>query len=173
MAIFSARRGIGIACRGRGSVGFATKAASDTWRSVRRWAGGPYCISLVSRQSLSSRRHVSATVRRRKIPWSHFGSFRTGPDHRSARFALRENGRCHYIADRTVAAVASASPGCRKGNLHMFAQNCQIGNQSINKCCSCVLGVFLSLSVMSGHVLGQLAPGVEEGDLFAGARPSA
>ena len=51
----------------------------------------------------------------------------------------------------------------------MFAQNSQLGNQSINKCCSCVLGVILALSVMSHHVLGQLASGVQEGDLFVGA----
>ena len=46
----------------------------------------------------------------------------------------------------------------------MFAQNRQIG--------SCVLGVILALSVMSHHVLGQLAPGVQEGDLFVGAASS-
>ncbi|MEX2169554.1 MAG: PEP-CTERM sorting domain-containing protein [Pirellulales bacterium] len=51
----------------------------------------------------------------------------------------------------------------------MFAQNSQIGNQSINNCCSCVLGVILALSLMSHHVLGQLASGVQEGDLFVGA----
>ena len=54
----------------------------------------------------------------------------------------------------------------------MFAQNSQLGNQSINKCCSCVLGVILALSVMSHHVLGQLASGVQEGDLFVGAASS-
>ena len=51
----------------------------------------------------------------------------------------------------------------------MFAQNNQIGNQTISKCCSCVLGVILALSVMSHQVLGQLASGVQEGDLFVGA----
>ena len=51
----------------------------------------------------------------------------------------------------------------------MFAQNSQIGNQSINKCSSCVLGVILPSSVMSHPVLGQVAAGVEEGDLFVGA----
>ena len=51
----------------------------------------------------------------------------------------------------------------------MFAQISQIGNQSNNKCCSCVLGVILVLSLMSHHVSGQLASGVQEGDLFVGA----
>jgi hypothetical protein len=54
----------------------------------------------------------------------------------------------------------------------MFAQNRQIGNLSNNKCCPCGLGVILALSVMSHHVLGQLAPGVQEGDLFVGASSS-
>jgi hypothetical protein len=40
------------------------------------------------------------------------------------------------------------------------------------RCCSSVLGVILALSTMSHHVLGQPAPGVEEGDLFVGASSS-
>ncbi|MEX2308098.1 MAG: choice-of-anchor tandem repeat NxxGxxAF-containing protein [Pirellulales bacterium] len=91
------------------------------------------------------------------------------PARRELTIARADGGRFICIADRTVAAVASASPGCRKGNLHMFAPNSQSGNQSINKCCSCVLGIILALSVMCHHVLGQPAPGVQEGDLFVGA----
>jgi hypothetical protein len=51
----------------------------------------------------------------------------------------------------------------------MFAQNSQIGDQTFNTCRSFVLGVILALLVMSPHVWGQLASGVEEGDLFVGA----
>src|SRR4051794_26723775 len=51
----------------------------------------------------------------------------------------------------------------------MFSQNSQIGNQSINKCWSWGPGVILALSAMSHDVFGQLASGVQEGDLFVGA----
>lgn len=50
----------------------------------------------------------------------------------------------------------------------MFALNRQLVKRSVTKCCSCVLGAILALSVMSPHVWGQLAPEVQEGNLFVG-----